>query len=158
MPTNRLYYWDSNVFLYYLNDDPERVPTLEAILDAISKDDKTTIVTSVISKVEIAWVASEKENRALDDAQEARIDAFWNDSSVVEFIDFNEEITFIARSLKRRAMARGWSLKTYDAIHLASAEWVQAAEMNTYDEQLFKYSELIGIDVKIPIAAQPKLF
>lgn len=159
MPTNRLFYWDANVFLYYLNDDPDRVPTLEAILDEIlATDGKEKIVTSVLSKVEIAWVASEKIKRALSTEEEAKIDDLWNDTSVIDLIDFNEEITYIARSLKRRAMARGWNLRTNDAIHLATAEWVGAIEMNTYDEQLFKYQELIGIDVKAPAAMQPKLF
>ncbi len=157
MPTNRLFYWDANLFLSYLNDDPTRVPTLEAILDEISNNGKDKIVTSVLSKVEVAWVATEKYNRALDPDEEARIDALWNDP-VIEFVDFNDEITYITRSLLRRAMSRGWGLRTNDAIHLASAEWVGAIEMNTYDDRLFKYSELIGLDVKNPIAVQPKLF
>jgi predicted nucleic acid-binding protein len=158
MPTNRLYYWDTNLFLYYLNNDPERVPTLEAILDGISQGNKEKIVTSVITKVEISWIASEKYNRALSAEEEENIDAFLSDASIIELVDFNEEITYIARSLRRRAMERGWSLKTIDAIHLATAEWVGAVEMNTYDDRLFKYNELIGIDVKAPVATQPKLF
>src|SRR5258706_14341700 len=152
MPTNSLFYWDTNLFLYYLNNDPERVPTLEAILDGISQGNKEKIVTSVITKVEISWVASEKYNRALSAEEEENIDAFLSDASIIELVDFNEEITYIARSLRRRAMERAWSLKTIDAIHLATAEWVGAIEMNTYDDRLFKYNELIGIDVKAPVA------
>ena len=157
MPDNSLLYWDANIFLSYINNEADKIPTIEAILDNVSQNNKSKIVTSVLSKVEVAWAATEKNNRALDADQESRIDALWNDSSVVELVDFNDEITHIARSLLRRAMARGWKLKTNDAIHLATAEWVGASEMNTYDDRLFKYYELIGLNVKAPIAEQPKL-
>lgn len=158
MPINRLFYWDANIFLSYINGEPTKGPILEAILDEILHSGTDKIVTSVLSKVEVAWSASEKYNRALDENEEAGIDRLWNDSSVIELIDFNEEITHIARSLRRRSMARGWKLKMPDAIHLATAEWVDALEMNTFDQQLFKYADLIGLPVKAPVAAQPKLF
>jgi predicted nucleic acid-binding protein len=54
-------------------------------------------------------------------------------------------------------MARGLSLKTNDAIHLATAEWVGASVMNTYDDRLYKFNDLIGIDIKAPVAEQPRL-
>jgi len=140
------------------NEDPDRIPTLDAILDEILSNDNDKIVTSVISKIEVAWVATEKERRALNTDQEARFDEFWNDSSVVELVDLNDEITHITRSLLRRAMEKGWGLRPNDAIHLATAEWVGAVEMNTYDEKLYKYHELIALDIKAPYAKQPKLF
>jgi predicted nucleic acid-binding protein len=157
MPNNHLFYWDANIFLSYLNNEPTKVPTLEAILEIILQSKRDKIVTSVLSKVEVAWVATEKLNRALDVNEEARIDDLMNDSSVIELIDFNEEVTHIARSLLRRSMTKGWGLRTNDAIHLATAEWVGAYEMNTYDDRLFKYSDFIGLEIKIPSASQPKL-
>jgi methyltransferase-like protein len=51
--------------LYYLNGDTEKLPILESILENVSKSNKDKIVTSVLSKVEVAWVASEKNKRAL---------------------------------------------------------------------------------------------
>ena len=144
--------------LYYLNGDTEKLPILESILENVSKSNKDKIVTSVLSKVEVAWVASEKNKRALSQEEESRIDAFWDDSSIIELVDFNEEITHIARSLLRRSMAQGWDgLKTNDAIHLATAEWVGVSEMHTYDTKLHRYDGFIGLDIKIPNVAQPKL-
>lgn len=157
MADGLLYYWDANVFLSYLNEDPLRISTLEAILDDVLNNKKDKIVTSVLSKVEVAWVATEKINRALNQEEEARIDALWNDSSIIELVDFNDDITQIARSLLRKSMARGLSLKTNDAIHLATAEWVGASVMNTYDDRLYKFNDLIGIDIKAPVAEQPRL-
>ena len=158
MAEGHLYYWDANVVLYYLNDDPDRKPILDAILEDISKSSKDRIVTSVLSKVEVAWIATEKELRILSQDEESRIDAFWDDSSVIELVDLNDEITHLARSLLRESMARGWDrLRPNDAIHIATAEWVDAAEMHTYDSTLFRYKEFIGLDIKIPIAQQPRL-
>ena len=45
MPDGRLYYWDANVFLYYLNGDSEKLPTLDGILECVSKNNKDKIVT-----------------------------------------------------------------------------------------------------------------
>ncbi|MFH2103091.1 MAG: PIN domain-containing protein [Chloroflexota bacterium] len=157
MPDEHLYYWDANLFMSYLNGDSDRLPVIEAILDEIEKGGKDKIVTSVLSKIEVAWVASEKVNRALSAEEEANIDSLWNDYSVIELVDFSDEVTHIARSILRRSMTRGWKPKTMDAIHLATAEWVGATEMHTYDSNLYKYGELIGIEVKAPIAMQPKL-
>lgn len=85
----RFIYWDANVFLSYLNAIPERVPVLEAILEAVEASKTERIVTSVISKVEVAWIAQEKLNRALDRNEETRIDALWGNEEVIALVDFN---------------------------------------------------------------------
>ena len=54
MPEPRFLYWDTDVFLSYLNENPDRIQTLEAILDSVSQDKQHLIVTSTISKVEVA--------------------------------------------------------------------------------------------------------
>lgn len=159
MPEPRYIYWDANVFLSYLNDDPERVPVLEAILEAIESSKTDRIVTSVLSKVEVAWIAHEKLNRVLDREEEARIDEMWNNPDIVELVDFSDEIALKARKFMREGMGMGWKLRTNDAIHLASAQWVGAIELQTYDlDDLQKYSQLAGLTVCNPHAIQPKLF
>lgn len=75
-------YRDANVFVSYLNNDPDRVPTLEAILETVESSNNDRIVTSVVSKVEVAWVAHEKLNRALSLEEEKRIDDMWNNGNV----------------------------------------------------------------------------
>ena len=153
-----LLYWDTAVFLSYLNELPDRIATLEAILDNISKDKQKQIVTSTISKVEVAWVAHEKLNRILNADEASRIDSLWNDSSVVDFIEFHDDIALIARDIMRTGMIRGWKLRAIDAIHLASAQWAQCYEVNTYDGKLDKYKDLIGgIEIREPFTESPKL-
>jgi len=158
MPEPRFLYWDTDVFLPYLNDNPDRISTLQAILDDVSKDKQHLIVTSTITKVEVAWVAHEKLNRVLSTDEEARIDALWDDSSVIEFVEFYDDIAILARDIMRDGMIKGWKLKANDAIHLASAQSVKCYEVNTYDSKLKKYSELIGIMIKEPSVIQPTLF
>jgi len=157
MPEPRLLYWDTTVFLYYLNDNPDRIPTLQAILDNVSTDKQHLIVTSTITKVEVAWVAHEKLNRVLSTDEEARIDALWDDSSVVEFVEFYDDIAILARDIMRAGMIKGWKLRANDAIHLASAQSVQCYEVNTYDDKWKKYEELIGITIKEPSVIQLNL-
>ena len=158
MPEPSLLYWDTAVFLSYLNEHPDRITTLEAILDSISRDKQKQIVTSTISKVEVAWVAHEKLNRTLNTDEESRIDSLWNDSSVVDFIEFHDDIALIARDIMRTGMIRGWKLRAIDAIHLASAQWAQCYEVNTYDGKWDKYKDLIGgIEIREPFTESPKL-
>ncbi|MFC1928125.1 type II toxin-antitoxin system VapC family toxin [Chloroflexota bacterium] len=158
MAESRFLYWDTDVFLSYLNEHPDRISTLQAILDNISKDKQHLIVTSTISKVEVAWVAHEKLNRTLNPDEESRIDTLWNDLSVVDFVEFHDDIAIMARDIMRTGMIKGWKLKTNDAIHLASAQWVQCYEVNTYDDKWEKYKEIVGIDIKEPSVIQPTLF
>ena len=154
-----LLYWDADVFISYLNEQPDRMPILEAILDEVEKSKQDKIVTSAVTKVEVAWVSHERLNRVLAPEEEERIDSLWNDSSVLEIIEFNDEIALIARSLMREGMVNGWKLRTFDAIQLASAEWAQATEINTYNLSDFKkFETIIGIPIRNPYAHQPKLF
>jgi predicted nucleic acid-binding protein len=159
MAEPRFIYWDANVFISYLNNDPNRLPMLEAILETMESSKNDRIVTSTISKVEVAWVAHERLKRALSIDEEIRIDALWNNPEVVEIVDFNDEIALTARKLMREGMTRRWMLTTNDAIHLASAQWVGAVELQTYDKgDLPRFSELLGITICEPHAIQPKLF
>ncbi len=158
MPESQFLYWDTDVFLSYLNENPDRIRTLQAILDKVSKDKQHLIVTSTLSKVEVAWVAHEKLNRVLNRDEETRIDSLWNDSSVIEFVEFHDDIAISARDIMRTAMIKGWKLRANDAIHLASAQSVQCYEVNTYDDKWKKYGEIIEITIKEPSTPQPTLF
>jgi hypothetical protein len=68
-----------------------------------------------------------------------------------------------ARDLMREAIAasRGvWSLKPLDAVHLATAQWLDASHpisgFHTYDTSLKKYANLLGgIPIVEPDATKP---
>lgn len=153
-----LIYWDASVFISYINNEPHRVNVLDAILEEIEKKNNRKIVTSVISKVEVIWTGHEKLKRLLIPEEENSIDAIWNNNNIVEMIEFNDEVALFARRLMRDAMVKGWKLKTNDAIHVASAMWVNATELHTYDMVHFKrLSEFVDFNICEPFTIQPKL-
>ena len=67
--TPQIIYWDSNAFLAYVNEETNRMPGLDAILDSAAKGE-IQLRTSDISRVEVAFGASEQTQRALDAATE----------------------------------------------------------------------------------------
>jgi len=155
-------YWDACVFLSYLNGNPDRLPTIDALLEEAKRDGSKKIVTSILSVVEVAYAAAEKASQVLDPQAEGAIDALWEDISTVEIVELHERIARRARELVRQAMAQGWSLKVPDAIHLATAQWVRAHQFHTYDEQLTlkraaECSAAIECPISEPLVSQPRL-
>ena len=153
-------YWDSNCFAYLIDRNEERLPILTAILDGVvySKG-RRQIVTSVLSKVEVAYALTERVVRELSDEEEARIAALWDDVTVVAPIEVHEWIVDRARLLIRGALTQGLALKPADALHLASAMSVEARTFHTYDRKLHnpRYAEMTGFPIELPVAEQPKL-
>ena len=136
----QLIYWDSCVVLAYMNAEQERLPTIEAIIQNVAKSNgQTKLVTSMIAKVEIAYIALEKDKRTLDPAIEKRFDDFWHDDSIIELVELHDEIARLARSLMRQTIASGRrTLKPFDAIHLATAKSIGAKEFQTYNIKDFE--------------------
>ena len=159
MPGNpQLIYWDSCVFLTYINADPTRIDVLDVILHEIRvSNGAKKIVTSIIAKVEVAGSGMEGTTNRLSLDIEQKIDALWNDDSVIGLIELHDAIAMRARELMRKARAQAWSLKPPDAIHLASAQWLGVEEFQTYDERLYKYSTLVGCTICEPYTSQPTL-
>jgi predicted nucleic acid-binding protein len=64
-----------------------------------------------------------------------------------------------ARNLIRQPMVSHLSLQVADAIHLATAIRVEAAELQTYDRKLLnpEYQRITGLTIREPFAAQPPL-
>jgi predicted nucleic acid-binding protein len=149
-------YGDSNIFISYFNEHPERVAVLEQLFEETEKSPDRKIVTSVLTLTEVAHFAFEKKDRQIDDLQEEKLDKFWNARSLIEFVEVNEVIARSARKLMRLAIPRGFSLKPADAIHLASARFAGAEEFLTYDD-LRKYEAIAGLQIIAPYIDQPRL-
>ena len=159
--TLRIVYWDANVFLAYVNEETERMPTLDAILDSATRGE-IQLRTSEISRAEVAFGATEQTLRALDAAIEQLIDSLWNDTAIVSMVEYHADIGNRARNLMRSAITRGWSLKPLDAIHLATAQWlvdngVQVDEFHTYDGSLEKYAALVSFRICEPYTQNPRM-
>ena len=150
-------YWDSCVFLSYINGHPTRLPVIDALLEESQRGD-FTIITSTISLTEVAYAEIEKQNRALEPAQERAIDALFSDREVVTVIEFHELVAREARSLLRRAVEAGRKLSPMDSIHLATAIHQDADVLHTYDEPLTKVGrEFFGFPVEEPTSQNPRM-
>jgi predicted nucleic acid-binding protein len=154
----RFIYWDSSVFLSYLNADPGRIDILDSILNDTQKSNsELRIITSVITKVEVASSTTEHITRILSPSVEQKIDALWNDTAVIVLIEFYDGIALQSRNLIRQSLEHGWALKPADAIHLASAQSLSVEELHTYDNKMPRYSTMIGCKICEPYTTQLRL-
>ena len=161
--SRRNIYWDSCVFLSYINGMNQRIPVLEALLQSSCTDNgDVKIYTSILSQVEVAYATSERSRGSLDQSVEDSLDALWADVETVIPVEFHEVIAIGARGLIRRALTHGWSLKPQDAVHLATAAWLSENgividEFHTYDRALLKYAAMVGFKIMEPYTPQPNL-
>lgn len=158
---DRYYYWDSCVFLAYLNGEPERAGVIEDLFENIRADDKQYVLTSTLSIVEVAHVISEKRMNQLQPDVEERIDALWQNSTV-RLVEPHVLIMQRARQLIRVGIEMKWTIKPPDAVHLATADWVNkqvgpVIEWQSYDGVREKCELLTGIRGTVPNVLQPRL-
>ena len=161
MPPDALrIYWDSCVFLSYINGYEDRLPTIDALLaQSADREDDREIVTSTFAIVEVAFDLNERAQAALDSETETKIDALWSDRHAVKLIEFHEGIARDARTLIRGAVASGRSgLRPDDAVHLASARSLEVAEFHTYSKDLPRFADLTGLTIVEPWVEQAQLF
>lgn len=161
--TRQIIYWDANAFLSYVNELPDRMPILDALLES-SADNSGSIklYTSMLSEVEVAFAASEQQQQVLDPQIERHLDDLWNDPNAVVSVEYHATIGRLAKELMRNAITRGWSLKPIDAVHLATAQWLSNSglvvdEFHTYDEGLVKYQALVNFKICKPYTEQPRM-
>lgn len=155
---SELIYWDSCIFLSWLEQTPGRAPDIEGVYQEVqgSKGQKR-IVTSTFTVAEVAFVKHEKDGQLLDEDIEQRINDLWNDRTTIVLVEFYYAIAIEARDLMRLGVPRGWSLKGKDALHLATAKRIGVAEFHTYDKDLHRYSADLGFSICYPKPAQPSL-
>lgn len=155
------FYWDSCVFLAYLNGEPNRDITIYNALKEIT-DRNQKIFTSTISIVEASHKNSEKNQNALDPDAMDILNKFWNNKSII-VVELNPIIAHSARNMIRDGLTKKYSLKPKDAVHIATAKFLNTylkniiLEFHTYDGKLEKYDGLLGIPVKEPYCQQYQL-
>jgi predicted nucleic acid-binding protein len=153
----RRIYWDANVPLSYINGVADRVPVIDELFRH-ARAREIELLTSAISRVEIAFAESEKDAAELDAEAEKRIENLWAPPSPIKTVEFYDLIASRARGLIRQGISQGWGqLKPLDAIHLATAQQMAVAEFHTYCERLHKWDKALGFPVTVPQTAQTVL-
>jgi len=148
-------YWDSCVFLSFMDGPDDRLPDIDALFAATQRTPPTLVIyTSQLSIAEVAFAQKEKIARALNPDIAKKIDAFWSDESAITLIDVHEFIVREAQSLVRRSMRDGVSCKPYDAIHLATAMRMKVTELHSYDDRLRDCARHFGLSATRPQADQ----
>jgi predicted nucleic acid-binding protein len=157
-------YWDSDVFLAYFNKEPSRFADVSAILaDVRASQGHYKIVTSVLTKIEVAYIAAEKTAPEDYPNVETILDEFWANTHVVELIEISDDVITQARHLIRTAFLNGWrGLRANDAIHLGSARWVtkhvEVVAFHTYNVQDYqKFQAIVPFPIQEPTPPQPRL-
>lgn len=148
---NRLY-WDSCVFLDYINANPDHLPTIDALLAQATRGE-IIIMTSVVSITEVSFAQVEKTG-GFEQAHADRIDDLWTDQNVVRMVDFFPALAYRARNVMREVIGGGGKLRPMDAIHLASAVHAQCSVLHTYDVGLIGLSGRFSIVIKEPETPQ----
>ena len=159
MTDTRRIYWDSDVIIAYLSGDTTRIAALAAIREEVAASEgRAKIIASQISKVEVAYLEKNKK-AGTKLSTEGVIDKFWRDDSIIELIEFGENIAIPARSLIRNSLSgKLKTLKPLDAIHLATAIWAKVDEFHTYNVTDFKpYSSYVGFTIQEPTPQLPRL-
>lgn len=155
MPDLPFIYWDACVLLSYINGIADRVANIEPLLRKSGTEFQ--IVTSAVTIIEVAFSDVEQDQNALDEDTERKISALWEPPSLIQLVEFYPLLGHEARALMRQSIARGWSTKPLDAIHLVTARRLAAIKFHTYDDRLFKYSDLVGFPIELPQASEPDL-
>lgn len=103
--TPKLIYWDSNVFLSYVNELSDRMPVLDVLFETSNRVGGTVnIHTSTLTQVEVAFAASEQTQQVLDPQVEQALNDLWADQEVVVTVEYHIGIGQIAKSLIRDAI------------------------------------------------------
>ena len=153
----RRIYWDSCVWLSYINGYPARLPVLETLLaDSRTPLADIELVTSTIAQTEVAFALPEWESHTLDSEVEAKIDSLWTDRRAITLVEYHTAIAKEARNLIRLGIEYHWHLKPLDAIHLATARWLGVYEFHTYDTKLPRFSDQVGFPIMEPYVATGK--
>lgn len=123
---------DTMVFIYHLEDHPDFSTITERLFDAVEKG-KFHAITSLITLLEIL-VKPKKEGltKAVSDYRDLLL-TFQN----LKFIPVDLRVTDLASTLRAK-----YSIRTPDAIQIATAIVEGAAAFITNDDQLKKVNEI----------------
>ncbi|PKB72507.1 MAG: hypothetical protein BZY75_06620 [SAR202 cluster bacterium Io17-Chloro-G7] len=106
-PGRRRIYWDSCVWLRYINESLEDKEVLDTLLrDSSMRYGDIHLITSVIAQTEVAFAAAEQNNQTLDADVEQKIDSLWKDRRAITLVKYFPALALEARGLIRMSVER----------------------------------------------------
>jgi predicted nucleic acid-binding protein len=136
MPGSPLYYWDTCLFLAWLKDEERKAGDMDGVRDIIQRMRRrdAKVMTSVLTMVE---VLSAKIPAGMDTLFKDLIKRLNRQSMDIR-------VANIAHDLRNHYALLGRSVKTADAVPLATAMLYRADEFHTFDDQLIALSGNVG--------------
>lgn len=128
-------YWDSNLFLCWLNKEQGHHDKCKGVLDLAEKG-KIEIVTSALTIAEVIYL---KGHPKITKEKSDNIINFFKQDYII-LINVDRQIAELAREL----IWENSSLKPYDATHAASAIYAKVKRIDTFDDDLIKLDNKIG--------------
>lgn len=143
-------YWDSDCFLGWLAEEPDKVEHCRRVLSA-ADDGKVLIVTSALT---IAEVLALRGRVKIPSKDREKVENFFRQDYIV--------VRNITRRISEAARALVWDfgVAPKDALHVATAVDAKLELMNTFDKGLLKKSGKIGappLTIEVPSYIEPKL-
>ncbi len=155
MPEPLRLYFDTSVYLAFLNDEPNRANIVESLLDD-AQQEVIRIFTSTVSLTEVVYLRSQDKqlNYAAMDQQ---IDSLLQNPAITTLIQLTAEIGVAAREYVRSQPARVAGLQVRDAIHLATAVAAGVDRFCVYDDDFRPFQDHVGFDIGEPATVSPRL-
>lgn len=127
-------YWDSDAFLGYFKEEPDKQDACEGVLEAAS-DGKILIVTSALTLAEVLYVQKQPK---LPITLRKEIDNFFKQPYI--------SVQNVTRKIADDARDLVWdhNVKPKDAIHLATALACKLQLLNTFDGKLLSLNNELG--------------
>jgi predicted nucleic acid-binding protein len=92
------------------------------------------------------------------EAVEAEIDKLWIPDSPIHLIEAHQGVMYRARDLLREQKRQGrHSLRSADAVHLATAVFYEISTVFTYDDRLLALDGSMGLTIGKPEPLEPRL-
>ena len=130
MQSRQKYYWNTDVFLAWLKAEQGRVELVDAIVSEAHKGE-AVIVTSVITRTEIF-------EGSLDEEMRTKFKLVMGTRYMCQ-VNVDPAVADLARELREHYKAKGQSLKTPDAQHLATAILHKVNAFHAFDDKLLRY-------------------
>ena len=135
----RRIYWDSCCFLGLINSEANKHASCEAVWKEVVAG-RTELHTSMLTRVEVFKAKCEGPAKPLSDELDGRVEGFMA-QQLVNYAVLDERTAIFAKTLMR---GHPTCKKPTDAIHLATAFYLNVDVMHTYDG-----SDLIGLSGKL---------